>query len=81
MWGSVVRHCRDGMRISAAYCSGDAFYRLAAYFQAFPWVLKVASRTCTSSCTQSIQRTTGMHDDSEPRAVVCHVLQTCPCML
>ncbi len=48
MWGSVVRHCRDGVRISAAYCSRDAFYRLAAYFQAFPWVLKVAASTSTS---------------------------------
>jgi len=41
LWGGVVKICRDGLHLAAAYCPHDALPRLVAYFQAFPWVLKV----------------------------------------
>mmetsp|Transcript_17865 Transcript_17865/g.53786 ORF Transcript_17865/g.53786 Transcript_17865/m.53786 type:complete len:503 (+) Transcript_17865:242-1750(+) len=40
LWGSVVRYCRDGMRICTGYCSKASLDPMVTYFQAFPWVLK-----------------------------------------
>lgn len=41
LWGAVVRRCRDGIRLAAAYAPRSDLPRMMAYLQAFPWALKV----------------------------------------